>query len=266
MKELSCPICRDLATSIGNTMVRQEYPASFYQCVSCGYAFANNPTWLAEAYKNPINKSDVGYVSRNIRLSNQLACLIRFLRLEAQSMLDFGAGYGLFVRMMRDKGFDFYWEDKFCSNLFALGFEAENSERDLFSLVTAFEVLEHSLDPRALLKQLRRKAKNIIFSTTLIPFPAPPLESWWYYGLDHGQHISFLSQKALELLSKELGLSFQSDGVSLHYIGERPISRVTLKSTKFLAVQKISEIVLPRKSLRLTDFDRIRQDVQNKNV
>jgi len=35
--------------------------------------------------------------------------------------LDYAAGYGLFVRLMRDAGYNFRWSDLYCQNLFVRG-------------------------------------------------------------------------------------------------------------------------------------------------
>lgn len=254
MKTLPCPICEMPAVIIGSAMVRCKYEAIFFQCNSCGYAFVPNPTWLGEAYEEPINRSDVGYVSRNISLASRISCLLRILRMQDQPMLDFGAGYGLFTRLMRDRGFHFYWNDKYCPNLFASGFEEGTAQFGRFTVVTSFEVMEHVPDPRSLLTELAAKAENIILSTVLIPYPAPPLNSWWYYGLDHGQHISFLSRKALCILAGELGLKCQSDGDSLHFVGRKPPSHAALRASRVRVVQMALAKIAPRASLQSKDF------------
>jgi hypothetical protein len=43
-----------------------------------------------------------------------------------------------------------------------------------------------------------------MFSTLLVPEPAPKLEDWWYYGLEHGQHIAFYTRKSLAVLANSL--------------------------------------------------------------
>jgi hypothetical protein len=35
------------------------------------------------------------------------------------TFVDIGGGYGLLTRLMRDRGFDFYWKDPHCENIFA---------------------------------------------------------------------------------------------------------------------------------------------------
>ncbi|MGD1699641.1 methyltransferase domain-containing protein [Dapis sp. BLCC M229] len=59
--------------------------------------------------------------------------------------LDFGGGYGLFTRLMRDIKYKFYWQDKYCKNLFAQNLKAIPEQK--YELVTAFEVLEYLVNP-----------------------------------------------------------------------------------------------------------------------
>ncbi len=47
--------------------------------------------------------------------------------------------------MMRDIGFDFYWNDIYADNLLARGFELNNLES--LEVITALECFEHFLNP-----------------------------------------------------------------------------------------------------------------------
>ena len=47
------------------------------------------------------------------------------------SIVDYGGGYGLLVRLMRNSGFDFYRYDPYCANFFAKGFEVDLFARSL---------------------------------------------------------------------------------------------------------------------------------------
>jgi len=107
--------------------------------------------------------------------------------------LDFAGGYGVFVRLMRDIGFDFVLYDKYTQNLFAKGFEYNPSHK--IEAITTFESFEHFAKPMDEIESMLKISKNIIFSTELLPDPIPKPEDWWYYGLEHGQHISFYSKK-----------------------------------------------------------------------
>ena len=51
---------------------------------------------------------------------------------------------GILVRLLRDYGVEALWCDQYCENLLARGFEYNGECADL---VTAFEVLEHFVNP-----------------------------------------------------------------------------------------------------------------------
>ena len=109
--------------------------------------------------------------------------------------LDYAGGYGVFTRLMRDIGFDFYWHDPYTQNLFANGFEDDLKSNSKFELLTAFEVFEHLVNPKEELEKMLRFSDTIVFSTELMPQEIPDPEEWWYYGFNHGQHISFYTRK-----------------------------------------------------------------------
>lgn len=124
------------------------------------------------------------------------------------NFLDYGAGYGIFVRMMRDKGFEYSWYDKFCKNLFALDFIGDLKKQ--YDLLTAFELFEHFNNPIMEIEDMFSVSPNIIFSTTLLPTPTPYPSEWWYFSLNSGQHISFYTKKSLNIIAKKY---------RKHYIG-----------------------------------------------
>ena len=120
-------------------------------------------------------------------------------------------GYGLLTRLMRDMGFDFYWLDPFAENFLARGFEYGDSQRKP-NVVTAFEVFEHLFDPLQEIEKIVKLSPNILFSTELLPIPTPKPLQWWYYGLEHGQHVSFYRKETLTRIAAKFGLRFYSSG------------------------------------------------------
>ena len=121
----------------------------------------------------------------------------------------------MLTRLMRDKGFDFYWSDKHATNLFAQGFEHKDGAT--YDGVTAIEVLEHTEDPMVFLSSLSQlsPSRTVIFTTELCASPPPSPEEWWYYGLSTGQHIAFFQERTLEAISARLGVRYMRAG-ALH--------------------------------------------------
>ncbi len=162
-------------------------------------------------------------VRRNSRLATIVHLLLAVFFGSSGRFLDFAGGYGLFVRMMRDRGFDFRWFDRYCTNLFAGGFAADMDDGGAYDLVTAFEVFEHLVDPLTGLDELMGLSGSILLTTDLLPEPAPNPHQWWYYGLEHGQHVSFYTRKSLEVLAEKKGLRFYSNGSTVHLFTERKL-------------------------------------------
>ena len=138
--------------------------------------------------------------------------------------LDAAGGYGMLTRLMRDYGFDFYWADKYCVNLMALGFEFREDIVPC-NAVTAFEVMEHLENPVQFITDALSQAKSdtFIFSTELFEGERPPDEQWWYYSFETGQHIAFFQNKTLAVLANKLGMRFYSAG-GIHIFTKKKIS------------------------------------------
>lgn len=226
MTEL-CHICSRKLKYQFTHKVLNKYDVDYFMCENCGFVQTEEPYWLKEAYQESINISDTGIMSRNIYLSKVTAILIYFLFEKNAKFLDFAGGYGIFTRLMRDIGFDFYWHDPFTPNLVARGFEYNKSIKDI-ELITSFESFEHFVHPLKEIEKMLKISKNILFSTELLPNPIPKPNEWWYYGLEHGQHISFYSLKTLKFTAKKYDLNFYSMGV-VHLLTFKKFSSIMLK-------------------------------------
>lgn len=211
--------------SFASAKILGQYQVGYFHCPACGYVSTEEPYWLDEAYSSAITKSDIGLVSRNIQLSKVTGVLVNAFFDKSGSFVDYAGGYGLFVRMMRDNGFDFRWYDKYCANLFATGFMASIPGDEPVELLTAFEVFEHLADPWLELESMLQYSRNILFTTQILPEPLPKPADWWYYGLEHGQHISFYSRRSLAALAKRAGLNFYTNGASMHLFTEKRLSQ-----------------------------------------
>lgn len=202
---MKCKICDSEDQLFDTAIILKKYQIDFFECPLCGFIQTEEPFWLEEAYSSAITSSDIGLIQRNIILSRKLDFFIRLHLPEVGRFLDYGGGYGMLVRMMRDKGYDFEWYDEYCDNLFAQHHEMSKQHYDV---VTAFELLEHLPDPMGEIEKLFQMGDTVIFSTELIPKERPKVKDWWYYGVEHGQHISFYTLKTMGLIADKYGMRY----------------------------------------------------------
>jgi hypothetical protein len=222
--QLKCRVCQSESVAFATAEVLGHVPVEYSCCRDCGFVQTQDPTWLDEAYSESIAASDIGLLGRNLHLREVTSALIQRAFNPAGRFLDYGGGYGVFVRLMRDRGFDFRWEDPFCKNLFAADHEHQAGER--YELVTAFEVFEHLPDPGAGLAAMVERSENVFFSTDLLPPGPPQPKDWWYYALDSGQHVALYTRAALGKLGERHGLRLLTNGRNLHLLTRRNISRL----------------------------------------
>ena len=233
-----CKICREENKKIFTAKILNKYEVQYYCCPKCGFLSAEEPYWLDESYNSPINISDTGIMKRNISFSASTLNIIYYFFNHHKIYLDFAGGYGIFVRLMRDIGLNFKWQDNFSQNLLARGFEYSDKDSEI-ELITAFEVFEHFVNPLEEIEKMLKISKNILFSTLLLPKDIPEPDKWWYYGFNHGQHISFYSQKTFQFIAKKYGLNYYTDNNSIHFLTTRKINRFIFK---FLTNRKKSII------------------------
>lgn len=251
---MKCKICNTENHACFQGNLLNKYDVQYYHCKTCDFLQTEEPYWLEEAYSRPINLSDTGYMVRNLLYSNRLTILLYLLFEKNDTFLDYAGGYGVFVRLMRDVGFDFYWSDKYTKNLFAAGFEWDNALG--VDAITSFEAFEHFINPLDEIFKLVNISKTIIFSTELLPNPIPKPNDWWYYGLDHGQHISFYSENTFNYVAKKFGLKYYRVG-SLHILTNRKISKWMLTSLRFSKFGLHNFIARKLKSKTWDDFKKM---------
>lgn len=218
---MTCRICASPVVHFAKATVLKKYEVQYFKCERCGFVQTEQPYWLEEAYSDAIVDIDIGPVNRGIQGAEKAKALIVCFFKAHEKFVDYGAGYGIFVRMMRDLGLNFYYYDKHCENIFAKGFEVTESEH--YELLTAFEVFEHLENPVEELQKMLAYSRNIFFTTELMPSSYPKPTEWWYYALDYGQHISIYTHESLRILAEHVGLNFYSNGF-FHLITEKKIS------------------------------------------
>jgi hypothetical protein len=254
--EMRCKLCESATEHFGEQKILGEFDARYRRCTACGFVCVENPVWLEQAYSSAIAASDTGIVARNLRLADATSLLIRFAFNHAQRFLDFGGGAGLFVRLMRDRGFDFRLLDKYCENIFAAGFEAQPGER--FDVVTCMEVAEHLVDPLPTFLELASLAPTIVVSTHLLPDRGNRPGEWWYYAPETGQHVSFYTVRALHVIAERLHMHLATNRANLHLLSHVQVSNQLLRlvgSPRGRAVAAVVARLFSRRRKSLIDSD-----------
>lgn len=139
------------------------------------------------------------------------------------------------MRLLRDVGIEAWWQDEYCENIFARGFEWDKSTKP--TLLTSFEVFEHLPNPMEQISAMLDICHNVLFSTELLPCPVPQhkgQDSWWYYGFKHGQHISFYAQETLAYIAKQKGVCLVSHR-GLHLFSHHKVNPILFATLVRLA-------------------------------
>lgn len=270
----TCKICGADTDDAGH--VYGPYSKRYYKlgrCSECGYAFVVNP-WLdyANIYDDAYYAGDgadplVDYSfelrqpSRTIRLYEWqgIARIVENLvgEFSGQRWLDYGCGNGGLVRYLREteavEAFGFE-QGKIAEEARALGIpildECElRGQEASFDVVSAIEVIEHTVDPVGEMRRIRSLLRpgGLFFLTTGNARPyVKRLHKWSYVTPEI--HISLFEPRTLERAMTEAG--FRPECRSLGYGFDEVLM---FKALKNLHVRRRSILtdVLPRRFVRV---------------
>ena len=228
---MKCNICESESNFIFNEKVLRKYRVDYFQCGSCGFVQTESPYWLEEAYKTVIAATDTGILKRNKEFANATTLLLRTFFDRKARFLDYSGGFGIFCRMMRDNGYDFYWSDPYAQNLLVRGFE--HRPGTTYQLITTFESFEHFADPLQEINKMFPFSENIFFSTRLLPDDKLPVKDWWYYAFPDGQHVSLYTRKALQELANRFGKRLYTNHRNLHLLTNLNLNKLLFTSLTY---------------------------------
>lgn len=274
--EVNCKICTCNSDFLFEATVLQKHLVKYYKCQECGFIQTESPYWLNEAYNSPIASIDVGLLQRNISLSEQVSIILESIDVENSAYIDYGGGYGIFVRLMRDRGFNFYLSDLYAENLFAKYFELKDAKVTTgFTCLTAFEVFEHLENPLEEIKKMFSLSDTIIFSTELQPNDhVNDVTDWWYFVPEGGQHVSLYSLNSLRQLKTYFKCHLYTNGNNLHILSKvslfdpfdkKVVPKVSIfKRVKNRLFKKPNEgAKAARESLLMKDFEFYKRKLNN---
>ncbi|MDX1798890.1 MAG: class I SAM-dependent methyltransferase [Candidatus Lokiarchaeia archaeon] len=251
---VTCKICSSESEFVFSATVLQKYEVKYYHCPYCGFLQTEEPYWLDEAYSFAIGAEDTGLLKRNYLLTKRTSVLINFFFNKSDKFLDYAGGYGIFVRLMRDIGFDFYWKDSYAENLIARGFEYNADDK--IELITAFECFEHFVNPIEEIDKIFTISDSVLFSTRIFHGKPPKPDDWWYYSLNAGQHISLYSRQTLRSIADKFNLYLNTDNKSIHLFSKKKINNTYFNLLLKLSVMGLVKLTnLSMKSKTDSDFE-----------
>ncbi len=214
--------------AVGTATVLHAHDVRYDYCDACHFWCTEEPYWLDEAYADAIGMTDTGLVARNLSLTRRLMPVFASMYGPDARFVDWAGGCGLFVRLMRDHGLDFSWQDRYSDNVLARGFEFDaGREAGGVAAVTAIEALEHAPDPVAFLEEIfEQTGASDVFVTQELHHGVD--FDWWYLSPAGGQHVSFFDAVTLGALANRLGGTVHSHG-DLHLLTRRRVSARALE-------------------------------------
>lgn len=251
-----CKICGSATEQTMSAVLMNKHRVSYYQCKACQFIQTEEPYWLAEAYSDAIASLDIGLVSRNESSAVLVQAIVHRLFDRQGRCADYGGGYGMLVRMMRDRGYDFYRYDTYCENIFAKGFDTLlPSDAPVHTLLTAFEVFEHLTDPVQEVKKMLTYSRSILFSTQLQPPGPVSPDTWWYVLPETGQHIALYSRRSLEILAEQFNMYYYCGKNSFHLFTDQPVSKQWFTALTDWRIARLYNILARTRQTSLLDSD-----------
>lgn len=192
---------------------------TYHRCPACALLFTGDfDAWGREDFRARIYNEgyadvDPDYAGSRPAASAELIGKLFGEGCRGLDVLDYGGGDGALTALLRSEhGMNAEVYDPFNP-------ACDIPPHRLFPLITCFEVLEHTPDPRATIFEIAGLVQSdgvVVFSTLLQPadFVQQGL-GWWYVAPRNG-HVTLYSKQALQALWAELGFQLISYGDNVH--------------------------------------------------
>ena len=236
-EQAPCRLCGAPANYWNTKRLLNRYDVRYYLCSQGGSLETEQPYWLDVAYDVSGPGDDVGAVQRTIDLVLKTSALLDRIGVPAEAeCIDFGGGLGLFTRLMRDQGINFFSYDLYARPFFSDRHSLTSLAGRTPAVVTAFEVLEHFTNPAHDLAQLFECRPALVIATTEL-FSGQDL-NWPYFAEGTGQHIFFYSRQALAHIARRFGYALALVGGLIVFAGGSELKRFGISFSQAAAQLK----------------------------
>lgn len=206
-----CRLCGGATQLAFRKQVLGQHQVAYFRCAQCGSLQTEAPYWMDQAYATGAERYDTGKASRTLGNFLLLPQLLQILQVSPSDIaVDFGGGTGLFARLMRDAGYNFFTHDKFGSSEFMGSFTWDQLDRPC-NLITLFEVAEHFVNPAQEWNRLVACDPQWILGSTGLY--AGQSEDWDYLSAESGQHVFFYSPESMALIARHTGRHYYNLGM-----------------------------------------------------
>jgi hypothetical protein len=205
---IACRLCNAAASFRFTRVLMQKYEVDYFECTQCRSLQTEKPYWLDHAYANPNSVLDVGRAQRNVLTAMLCAYILRKLGVvETEMGLDWGGAEGLFCRLMRDRGFNFFTYDKYIEPLYSEPYRIEDPAAMCpIVTITAFEVLEHLPEPAQAVGEIFALHPRLLFCTTELYEGQG--NDWYYLSPINGRHCFFYSSEGMQWIANRFGYRY----------------------------------------------------------
>ncbi len=98
---------------------------------------------------------------------------------------------------------------------------------------------------------------SLLFTTEFVPTTPHVPPNWWYYGVDHGQHISFFTEKSLRHITGVFSKHLYTSCGNLDLITSRPVRDIVFRLATNQTFCKWFYLLNNRPSLLESDWKNI---------